>query len=87
MDWNNLDQYESTESLSLAMEVPVNEGNNHINQFKGWFIPPATTRYRFYQVCDDTCRIKMALDNSDPTNITTVIETTNWADYRNYYTF
>jgi hypothetical protein len=42
------------------METPYGEGNRHENIFKGWFIPPATTRYKFYQTCDNYCRIYLS---------------------------
>lgn len=36
-------------------------GNYYRATSSAWFIPPATTRYRFYASCDDTCDIKLAL--------------------------
>jgi len=48
------------ESLNTNLESHRNVGDWLTHQFKGWFIPPATTRYRFYQSCDDNCRLIMA---------------------------
>lgn len=42
------------------METPYNQDERMENIFKGWFIPPATTRYRFYQACDNYCRIYLS---------------------------
>ena len=88
MNWENIDErgYTTTEELALAMEVPINEADYHVNRFKGWFIPPATTRYRFYQTCDDNCRIFMSNVSGDATqNVTEIMETTTYVDYRDWH--
>jgi hypothetical protein len=41
--------------LALTMEAGYNEGEIITNIFRGWFVPPATTNYRFYIACDDKC--------------------------------
>ena len=33
--------------------------------FRGWFVPPATTRYRFRMACDDFCTLKLATKPGD----------------------
>lgn len=33
------------------------------------------------------CKISVGLNTSDPKNLTEVIKTTSWAEYRDYYTF
>jgi hypothetical protein len=40
-------------SLSLNLESSENLGDRIAHEYKGWFVPPATTRYRFYMSCDD----------------------------------
>jgi hypothetical protein len=65
--WHNTYHYKvenkNEETLALSFETPVtyhgnDADNNYItNRYKGWFIPPATTKYRFYQSCDDRCRL------------------------------
>lgn len=50
-----------SEQLQLDAESRVNMGNYYRATSSAWFIPPATTRYRFYASCDDTCDIKLAL--------------------------
>jgi len=46
-----------TESLSLHLETPYEEGDYLANRFEGWFLPPKTARYRFYMSCDDMCQV------------------------------
>lgn len=50
------------------METPKYEEDIfNINQFKGWFIPPATTRYKFYQACQEKCKISLSNVPGDST--------------------
>jgi len=72
MGYNRIDNYEITnETLSLQMEVPKDVGSQLANVMKGWFIPPATTRYRFYISCDDMCHLNLG---STPNSIDDVTE-------------
>lgn len=57
LDWNRFDEYETTDSLALSLESPYQVGDKLGNMFKGWFVAPATTNYRFYVACDDYCNI------------------------------
>ena len=41
------------------METSLNSGQYNGNILQGWFIPPATTSYRFYAACDDQCILKL----------------------------
>jgi hypothetical protein len=45
--------------LELSTEKQYNEGDleHHANKYRGWFIAPATTNYRFYMACDDRCTL------------------------------
>jgi hypothetical protein len=86
MDWNNLQYYDSYQKLALSMETPYGETDFIVNQFKGWFIPPATTRYKFYQYCDDWCRINLSNVPGDSTeNVTELISQQSHTGYRNFY--
>jgi hypothetical protein len=66
-DWVYLSNYEDltkpdwtrTESLAMTMESSPNIGDRFAHVYKGWFVPPASTRYRFYMSCDDHCQVKM----------------------------
>jgi len=54
-----LENYEYTEDLALSFESMVSRGWRTGHVMKGWFVPPATTRYRFYIACDDYCNIEL----------------------------
>ena len=49
--------YVKSEHLALSLEGPVKLGDYYGQLFRGWFVPPATTRYRFYMACDDFCKL------------------------------
>jgi hypothetical protein len=54
------------------LESPVNEGDLLGNIYKGWFIAPATTNYKFYIACDDYCKVNLGNISGvveDPTEI------------------
>jgi len=46
--------------LAVDIATERNFGNYVGSVYKAWFIPPKTTRYRFYMVCDDYCLMEMA---------------------------
>jgi hypothetical protein len=57
-----------------------------VNEFKGWFIPPATTRYKFYQYCDDWCKVSFSNVTGDSTeNVTDLVSQSGHTAYRNFY--
>jgi len=53
------DGAEVSEFLALSMELNEREHVRSGNLFRGWFVPPKTTKYRFYQACDDNCKLKI----------------------------
>ena len=40
-------------------EDNANEVYNTAKLYRGWFVPPATTNYRFYNSCDDHCALRL----------------------------
>ena len=61
---SGLDRYigdsDTTDHLALSFEIPTNSGGYRLgNILKSWFVAPATTNYRFYVACDDTCELRM----------------------------
>mmetsp|Transcript_20898 Transcript_20898/g.32322 ORF Transcript_20898/g.32322 Transcript_20898/m.32322 type:complete len:197 (-) Transcript_20898:5035-5625(-) len=42
--------------------------------YKGWFIAPATKRYRFYMACDDSCELHFSKQANDVTAPEKIIE-------------
>jgi hypothetical protein len=41
------------------MESPNNQGGYLGNIYRGWFVAPATTNYKFYIACDYYCKINL----------------------------
>jgi hypothetical protein len=58
MSWDRYeDLYDHYKTLALALESPYSEGSYIGSVYRGWFIPPASTNYKFYQACDDYCKV------------------------------
>jgi hypothetical protein len=57
--YNESNDFNRTEMIATTFATPYNEGNYIGNVFKGWFIPPVSTEYRFYMACDDYCLLRM----------------------------
>lgn len=48
------------ETLHTNLEsLRENEGDYFVNDYTGWFVAPAATRYRFYMSCDRQCEFKL----------------------------
>ena len=55
--YNDPPQYET---IHTNMEtLRINDGDWFVNEFRGWFIPPETTKYRFYIACDRYCEFNL----------------------------
>lgn len=61
------------EHLHLNFELPNNLGTYYGSRLTSFFIPPLSTRYRFYIACDDICDLSIGLDPSNPSNITKLL--------------
>jgi hypothetical protein len=57
------------------------------SRYRGWFIPPATSNYRFYMGCDDRCTLKFNNVSDTSSNTATIIDDLSdaWSPRRNYY--
>ena len=89
MDLDNLIAYNQSQYLALSLETFYEYKPRYwdvysswtsyprayvVNEFKGWFIPPATTRYKFYQYCDDWCKVSFSNVIGDSTeNVTDLV--------------
>lgn len=58
------------ERLALTLESVPNFGDRYAQGYYGWFIPPETTRYRFYIACDDVCEFNINLEPGKNDNVT-----------------
>ena len=64
---------------------PVNRGSYDASLYKGWFIPPTTSKYRFYQTCDDHCSLKLGhTEPGSTSNLVTLLDVTEASDHRFY---
>jgi len=85
MNWNLLSSYDYYAELALAVESPYYHADKIANKFKGWFIPPKTTNYRFYQACDDYCRLYLGNVSGQVDDPNLMMSSTSWSDYRDYW--
>jgi hypothetical protein len=76
------DSWTVNETIALSLEyVPDTGRSRYLQSYKGWFIPPETTRYRFYMACDDNCKLLMDLEPGKEDNLTSIITQINTAPY------
>ena len=70
------------------MELESHEyyGNYYGQVFKGWFIPPETTNYRFYMACDDQCTLKIDETPNSVTAATEIISLSGASGFRDFFT-
>jgi hypothetical protein len=77
-DWNKFDTEKHNDSLSMNFETPYTlPGSFLANRMRGYFVPPVTSRYRFYMSCNDRCQLEMDLNN-DMTNLTRIMKSTSY---------
>ena len=51
---------------------------------KGYFKAPETGRYRFLMACDDSCTLKMSINDSrNPATMETILYRSSWTRFRN----
>jgi hypothetical protein len=61
------------------MEKPYNEDTNIGSIYKGWFVAPATTNYRFKMACDDRCSLSLGTTPETDTDPTLIIDDVSMA--------
>jgi hypothetical protein len=84
--WSDFETKEHNDSLQMDTQTPYSlPGNLMANRLKGWFVPPVTTRYRFYMACDDQCRFDLDMSNNG--TLVKMLETRSWTSYRDYWDF
>jgi hypothetical protein len=69
----------------MSLESPYRVGDKIGNWFKGWFVAPATTNYRFYMACDDYCNIVLGDSPMQVENTTEIAKNMNGMDYRDWW--
>jgi len=71
-----------THSVALQYEGGYSVGSYYVNHYYGWFVAPATTRYRFYVVCDDHCAVQLGLTPGSADAPETILDTDTHTDKR-----
>lgn len=72
--------------LATAFSGWLNFENYYGNGFKGWYLAPETTEYRFHMQCDDLCKFELSTVPNDVTNnVTTLLSHTSWKSKDDYW--
>ena len=71
--------------LGLTWEAPYKQSDSLGNLYQGWFVAPATTRYRFYISCDDDCELWHSATADDSSAKAKILELTWAMDHRQYW--
>jgi hypothetical protein len=69
----------------MNMESSPNIGDRFGHEFKGWFVAPATTRYRFYMSCNDHCKLWMDNTAGSTSSLTLLTTSNSWSGFREYW--
>ena len=67
------------------MQSPQNEADYSGSIYKGWFVAPATTNYRFYMTCDDFCSLSMGTTHMDSAEPTEILKNLGNVDHRDWW--
>jgi hypothetical protein len=67
------------DELRSAFDQTVNQAENFSSIKTGWFIPPKTGNYVFFDASDDPSHLYLSTD-SDPANKKLIARETNWAN-------
>jgi len=84
--WHSVKAHKET--LRTSTETPYNEGSSLANRMKGWFVPPATTKYRFYMSCSTKCKLLLGETSGSTSSPTKILETSDKklvSEFRNYH--
>lgn len=85
--WENETFVPFAKKLQLSGEKPYNEDDANIgSSFKGWFVAPKTTNYRFKISCDDRCSLYFGTTPGSDQDPTLLIDDVSMAwNSRRYY--
>jgi hypothetical protein len=67
------------------MEAPFGEADQFGSVYKGWFVAPATTKYRFYISCDDICKLSLGSTPGVAEDPTVIAHTREYTDRRDWW--
>ena len=75
----------SFDRFAVQAESFQNRYSDHGRVYSGLFQAPASTDYRFYMSCDDSCELFLSTDK-DPANMVSVLVSVESSAFRDYYT-
>jgi len=68
--------------LAMSFEGHETASRARASLYRGWFTPPATKRYRFYQSCDDHCDLVIGNVPDSTTDVTKILDIDSWSEFR-----
>lgn len=86
--WHLIDSFSDyEESIATSLEAPTDltPDGRQGNMYKGWFVAPETTSYRFHITCDDICDLYMGLNTSDPLTKTKLVYRGSHTVHRRFF--
>jgi hypothetical protein len=87
-DYWKIETYPATKMLAIDMSALTGEGERTEqigNYYKTWFVPPKTTRYRFYMVCNDYCLMKMSTCPDSYSPLKTILDNRGWSPQNSFF--
>jgi len=72
------------EQVTLHSESLKNLDGDYGRLWQGYFVAPATTDYKFYLSCDDSCEFSLSTDAS-PDNLLSRLTSVDYSDFRDYF--
>lgn len=76
--WNYETQLSTLQNVNNSFDPTQQDFHDSVEYsgsiFKGWFVAPATTNYRFLQACHGECSLWLSTTPDDDTSPTNIIE-------------
>jgi len=70
-----------TDRLAMHFEGHESIGSYIATLYRGWFTPPATTKYRFHITCDDHCDLRLGNTPGQTTDVTERLNVDHWSEF------
>jgi len=83
---NSIEKTNTT--LRTSFEMPFRYADYYSTNTRAWFVPPTSTRYRFYMTCRHRCDLKLDATNANqivPEGAVKIIDNVQETHYRDFY--
>ena len=85
INWNNFDNYDFVWEYRSEASLGVADRNGYTgNIMNGWFVPPATTRYKFFLSCGSNCIMRIGDYANQKENKTQHARVGSYSPYNQY---